>query len=375
MFTLLTQIMLVALIGYLAWSALVKGSGKDTRPREYLAWFGLILIIFFLILSFITPYNPAVIAFGSILTFPLKPLGLAILLLFFALLQEVKKKGNSITNKGINYVWSAFLILVIFSLPLVASLLAQRSTQATLTAYNASFQRRQTVDAIVLLGHSSPQLSLLNPNQLQLTDRSDRILQVVQEYKRQRALGCRPLVIVSAGPKPGLYNDMGKPLPAEGYKIRDTLVAMGIPREDIRVEPKGADIRSSAVEVKRIVNQEDVGDRIIVVTSILTGQRVRQAFAREGLKATPSPAGYYTVQAVTSPQLRVNTGQSKNCDTLQISLRNARQLRISDFIPNAESLLISTRVINEFWSSVYYFLRGWLGSSIEPVSLGSGGGC
>ncbi|MCL1472979.1 YdcF family protein [Argonema antarcticum] len=374
MFSTLTQIMLIVLIGVIVWQALVKGTGNDAKPRDYLAWFGLILILLFLILSFITPHTPAVTTFGSILTFPLKPLGLAILLLFFGL-GEIKKreKERIISPKGINQIWAAFLILTIFSLPLVANLLAQRTQQEAIAAYQAALGRHETVGAIVLLAHSATQLSLLAPNQLQLNDPSDRILQTVREYERQLYLDREdsPKIIVSAGPKVG-FESYSKSNPPEADKIAATLESLDIPSEDILRERTGVDIRSSAEAIKK---QYKISKRVILVTSALNMQRARQTFAQLGIETIPSPAGFYSLQADSTPKVQVRTSQKGACDTLSISVRNARKTRISDLIPSAEALLISTRVINEFWTSVYYFLRGWLAPTVQPVPQLKDVGC
>jgi len=376
MFSTLTQIMLIVLIGVIVWQALLKGTGKDAKPRDYVAWFGLALILFFLILSLITPNAPVVITFGSILTFPLKPLGLAILLLFFGL-GEIKRKGNSITNNGINKIWAAFLILTIFSLPLVANLLAQRVQQDVIAGYQAALGRHETVGAIVLLAHSATQLSLLAPNQLQLNDPSDRILQTVQEYDRQLYLDREdsPKIIVSAGPKVGFesYSKSNRP---EADKIAATLESLGIPSEDILRERTGVDVHSSAEAIKKqYVDSRKISKRVILVTSALNMQRARHTFAQLGIDTIPSPAGFYNLQADSTPKVQVRTSQKGACDTLSISIQNARKTRISDLIPSPEGLLISTRVINEFWTSVYYFLRGWLAPTVQPVPQYKDVGC
>lgn len=368
--------MLIVLIGVIVWQALVKGTGKDAKPRDYLAWFGLTLILLFLILSFITPNTPAVTTFGSILTFPLKPLGLAILLLFFGL-GEIKKreKDRIISPKGINQIWAAFLILTIFSLPLVANLLAQRVQQDAIAGFNAAWRRKETVGAIVLLAHSATQLSLLAPNQLQLNDQSDRILQTVREYERQSDLDNFPKIVVSAGPKAG-FESYSQLNPPEADQIAATLERLGISSEDILRERTGVDIRSSAEAIKKqFVDSHKISKRVILVTSALNMQRARQTFAQLGIDTIPSPAGFYNLQADSTPKVQVRTSQKGACDTLSISIQNARKTRISDLIPSPEGLLLSTRVINEFWTSVYYFLRGWLAPTVQPVPQLKDVGC
>jgi uncharacterized SAM-binding protein YcdF (DUF218 family) len=301
-----------------------------------------------------------------VFTFPLKPLGLALFLMFLAF--GGMEKG-ALTKQGTNYIWAGFLVLLFFSQPLVASWLAQQGELEALNAAQLAARRNEPVGAIVLLGQSATQLDLLEPTQLQLTDTSARILQASEEYLRQRALGSNPIVVVSAGAREGF--NPAKPTEVNLVEARDIgrlLVRLGVPRERILLEPSGVDFRESAVAVKNLVNQGQLPDRVILVTPALGMQRARQAFALLGIDTIPSPAGFLSFQSGAIPKILVDVSANPACkDEVNIAIRDLRQLRISDFVSNADSLFISTRVVNEFWTSVYYLLRGWLASGVEPI--------
>ena len=41
-----------------------------------------------------------------------------------------------------------------------------------------------------------------------------------------------------------------------------------------------------------------------------------------------------------------------------------RHITGADFAPSAEALLLTTRVLDEYFQTFYYFLRGWLAPTI-----------
>jgi uncharacterized SAM-binding protein YcdF (DUF218 family) len=367
MFLNIIQLMLLGLLVYIVWNVLVdRKAGDKVKPRAYLAWVGFFIILLFVLVAFVSPFNGTVIDFGALFTFPLKPLGLPLFLLFLAL-GGIEKGG--IKKEAQNYIWAAFLILVFFSQPLVATWLAQQGELEALNAAQIAAQRREPVGAIVLLGQSTTQLNLLEPNQVQLTDTSTRILQTAEEYARQRALGSSPLVVVSAGARPGFNTSVPSDVNlVEARDIARLLVRLGVPREAILLEPTGTDFRSSALAVRSLVQDGVIPKRVILVAPALGIQRARQAFALLGVETLPSPAGFLSFQSGAIPKILVDVFPDPACKGfVNISVRDLRQLRIADFISNADSLFISNRVVNEFWTSVYYLLRGWLASGVEPI--------
>lgn len=370
MFQALLQLMLFGLLIYIVWNSLSQ-SKDDIKPRAYLAWFGFILVLIFIIWSFTKPNDAEVIDFATIITFPLTPLGLPLFLLFLAIAGGIKNGG--ITKEAAAYVQAAFGILVFFSLPIVAAWFAQQGEFESLNATQVVPRLREPVSAIVLLGQRTTQLNLLSPNQIQLTDASDRILATAREYDRQRSLGGSPVVIVSAGRRSG-YDENPNVNLVEARDIARILVQMGIPQDNILLNPTGVDFRTSAVAVKQFIDEGRIEKRVALVAPALGMQRARQTFALLGIETIPIPAGFLTFQSGTTPRILVNVLPSKVCKnttnqgTTNIIIRNVRPFRLADFISNADSLLITTRVVNEFWSSVYYLLRGWIATGgAEPV--------
>jgi len=367
LFITLTQLIFLALIVWLVWRAVFKKTdgdpGAKAKPREYLGWLGALIVLLAVILALLTPNNGAVVQVWSIISLPLKPLGLSILLLLFALM-GIKKGG--ISKDAENYIRITTAILLFFSIPIIAFLMVQLIESDSILALQAATNRRDKVDAIVLLGQATTQQPFLEANQIHLTDSGDRILQAAREYNQQIRLGNDAFIIVSAGPRPGQRLNPNQPNVAEAFSINRILRSLGIPEEAILIEPTGVDIRTSAEAIKQ--KYPDI-KRVILVSSALNMQRARQTFAQLGISTLPSPASFYTFQSGGVPRVIFSTTQKDKCDTISITFRNAREVQFSDFMPNVDSLLLSTRVINEFWSSVYYFLRGWLSTGVDPVPV------
>ncbi|MCA1992116.1 MAG: YdcF family protein [Coleofasciculus sp. S288] len=317
MFLLLTQILLWVIITVVLYQLLLK-----VIPKAYLTVLGGLFLFALIVLAFFFPNDRLVSAAWRLLSFPLKPVGASIILLSFALRQGLEKSRNLIS--------AALLILLVSSTPFLSNLLAQTTELGAVQA-----QPVQPAGAIVVLGRGTTQASLPPRPQVQLTDTGDRILYAAQLYRQQVSLGSRPLVIVSAGPREELQGTRN-----EANDIATLLVQMGVPREQIVIDPQGVDLRSSAVRTRRTLVGRGLGNtRVIVVTSGINSRRAQLAFSDVGLNVVARPTDFVGIQRGATPRLR---------------------LRVESFIPSVESLVVTTRVWEEFLASIYYSLRGWL---------------
>jgi DUF218 domain len=333
MFELITQIIILAAIYFLVRYVLLSLIG-----RKYLTWLGGIVLVLLLVLAFIEPNNRTVGLLWGILSFPLRPLGLVLLLLGYAVREGYKKVAGP-------QVMAALLILLICSLPVTAYLLTAQAEQKPLLEIRGQqdVTADRGVEAIVVLGDGGSPTdptyrirSQINTGEdgISVAQRS-RLLYASQLYTSQRERGNDPLVIVSVGPRP---LDQGGI--SETASITDLLTANGVPQDRIRIDLEGADSRTSAIATQQLLASNDTTVRvpIMIVAPAINMRRVSSSFARMNFDVIARPTDFYVFQ-------------------IQGGLRLAAA---SDLIPNAEALVITTRVVDEYLATVYYFLRGWL---------------
>jgi uncharacterized SAM-binding protein YcdF (DUF218 family) len=333
MFLLLTQVLLWLLVTVILYNLLVK-----VIPKTYLTLLGGLFLFAIIVLAFFFPNERLVATAWSVLSFPLKPVGATILLLSVALNQGLKKR---------NQVVAALLILLVTSTPFFSTLLARSlelgevsPTARTVGAGAQTAPAARTAGAIVLLGQGTTQANLPPRTQVQLTDTGNRILYTAQVYRQQRDLGANPIVIVSAGPREDTQGTRNQA--AEANDIATLLTQLGVPRERIVPEVRSADLRSSAQEVRSILSRRGLGGTpVIVITSGYNSRLARLTYTGTGINVISRPTNFFAVQPGTGGRGNFNIG-------------------IKSFIPSVESLGISTRIIDEFFTSIYYYLRGWL---------------
>jgi uncharacterized SAM-binding protein YcdF (DUF218 family) len=319
MFLLLTRILLWLLIAVILYNLF-----KKVIPKEYFTLLGGLFLFGFIVVAFFSPGNDAVSTIWNILSFFLKPVGASIVLLGFALRQGLDKSKNQ--------VMAALLILLLASTPFFSNLLAASTEQTVVTPESAA---AQTASAIVVLGQGTTQPDEPPRTQIQLTDTGDRILYAAQLYRQS---GNNPLVVVSAGPRPNLEGNQDQVV--EANDIRALLVQFGVPQTRIVVEPTATNLRTSAEEVEDILRDQGIADnRVFLVTSAYNSRRAQQAFRSVGLNnVVAKPTGFFTVQPGTTSTINQ---------------------WIESFIPSVEALTVTTRIMEEFYASIYYYLRGW----------------
>ncbi|HEY9633789.1 MAG TPA: YdcF family protein [Coleofasciculaceae cyanobacterium] len=332
MFLLLSQILLWLVITVILYQLLLK-----VIPRAYLTLLGGFILFAIIVLAFFFPNERLVSAAWSVLSFPLKPVGATILLLAVYLNQGRKNK---------NLIVASLLILLISSTPFLSNLLARTLElgEVNLATRNGAVAAPapQTAGSIVLLGRGTTKANLPYRTQIQLTDTGDRILYAAQLYREQVGLGNSPVVVVSAGPRSELEGNQDQTV--EANDIATLLTQLGVPRDRIALETRSQDLRSSAEEVGNILSTRGIRNQpVILVTSGINSRRARLTFADVGLNVIPRPTNFFGFQAGALPRLR---------------------LRVESFLPSVESLTVTTRIVEEFLTTIYYSLRGWLAPSI-----------
>ena len=320
---LLARILFLFLLFSLLRSWWEQSGGKDNPLIDRLR---VLLLISLLILAFFAPDTPVGAAIFGLIAFFFKPLGFSITLLVIA---SALITNGGIRNPAPRMILAALLVLILSSMPVVAYWFAE---QAERDAAARTVCCDETAAAIVLLGKGTTQPHIPNRVAIQLTDTGNRLPYAAVLYRKQLA----PMVIVTAGPRRELEGYVGE------AKDIETLLAnnMGVPRSSIVLDNNGSNIRTSAQEVRKILDSRGAGRKVILVTSAMQMRRASLTFAHMGMQVIPRATDFYTFQSTAggTSRLRLDAG---------------------DFLPNAEALLTTTRVFDEYFGSFYYYLRGW----------------
>ncbi|MDY6938383.1 MAG: YdcF family protein [Cyanobacteriota bacterium] len=329
MFLLITRFLLWLFVIWLLWVIF-----KKIVPAAYYTYLGIFALVVLAFLIFFEPDNSLSLVAWNILSFVLKPLGLALVLIGSAVLG---KKGD-VSKKGITSITIAFWVLFISSLPLFPNSLYQRFIEEdaqTLITQTAD----QGAGTIVLLGQGTTQPQLPGRTQIQLTDAGNLVSYTADLY---RQLGA-PAVIVSAGRRIDLPTAAGNQV--EANDIQTLLEQQGVASGNIIIDPDGVNIRSSALSVANILENTGLPNRVVLVASATQIYRASQAFEDLGISVVPRPTNFVTFDFP-------NAGF-------------VSRLQIQEFVPSIDGLRRTTSILDEYFATMYYFLRGWL----APIEL------
>jgi uncharacterized SAM-binding protein YcdF (DUF218 family) len=297
-------------------------------------------------------------------------LGFTITILAFSFKQISFKDGFKTNGQ---YVAIALAVLFISSLPIFARLLVNQAEGSVQEAYNlqrgicqeicpadipASAPLSQVV-AVVIMGQpmdvdysplelssrveSTPNLAptaSLSPIFLSRLDSAARL------YDRIRLSGAAPIVFLTTGPVTGGSEERAE----EEAVLRAALAARGIPADEgsLIITNEGMNARAAMVEVRdeleeRGLRSDDelsqlASNRVALVAPGIAMRRSALAFEEGDLEVVAWPTNLYGAEIDFEDELAL----------------------LSDLVPNVEALRLTTAYWNEFLTSVYYFLRGWL---------------
>lgn len=359
MFELLSKVLLAVLVASMIWFIL----SRFVRPVFYTV-IGVLALVTFIVLALVSPSSDGTIAdVWQILSLPLKPLGLSLILLATAILQGlplVREKSlfrdkkfvgfNVVLKDAVPQIIAATLILLVFSLPLVAQKLAIWIEREGMNLISSN---QPLLPVMVLLGRDSTQNATFAKGSpivgTQIQQTGNRVAYTAAQYAEQRERGNRPQIIICARAKEGEQ--------IEADDIGFLLIRMGVPEGNIiaakttlvttATEPDfnprpapgrrdpicdGTSILASARSVKQILNDRGLGNRVMLIMPAMNTYRAIKAFQHQGISVTARPTDFQGIGVAPGRLLR----------------------RI---IPRAEALALSTRATDEFWANLYYYLR------------------
>ena len=247
------------------------------------------------------------------------PLGLACLLMVVGLILLWK-----------NPKWAAGAI----SLALIVLLLASNGRVSNTLVRSLEWQNLPQgnipkASAIVVLGGG-----ILPPTPprpwVEVSDQGDRVLYAAKLYREGKA----PIVILSGG-----RIDWKNGGPPESADMAELIQAMGVPKSAILQDPTSLNTYENAVNVRKILADNQIQGRILLVTSALHTPRSLAIFKRQGMNAIAAPTDFLTIA-------------SKPEDTWEGTLLN--------LLPDTERFANTTRALKEYIGIAVYRLRGWL---------------
>ncbi|MBD1910050.1 MULTISPECIES: ElyC/SanA/YdcF family protein [unclassified Leptolyngbya] len=344
MFELLTRILLWLLIAAIVWYVFIQ-----FIPRAYLTWLGGLIVFTFVVLAFLSPASGTVaMVWGMISSIFFKPLGLVIFLLLMSLKEGTKKIAA-------NLVVAALLMLILTSMPIVAYWLAGQAERSIVDteALRANANQVANVRAIVVLGDPTGLLDPSFRSRVQVSNVEEgfnnslasRLAYAGRLYATQATQGNDPLVVVGAGPQ--LQDRSDEETGQAVQTIGNLLEGAGVPNNRILIETEGYDLYTTIVSVREALvarGFQPGTDGIILIAPALSISRATSTFARLDVDVLPEPTDQFAFQ-------------------LESGRLMASPL---DLIPNVDALALTTRVVDEYLTSVYYFLRGWV---VDPGSF------
>lgn len=389
-FLLLTQVLLWILVGLTGRYLLLQ-----VLPKAFLGGLVLLLLVIVCALTFFqgSPQPGLLGDIWQIISLLFNPL--ALLLIFLLIVwRDIEAKGVKPLSKWLLRI--ATIALLLMSTPVFANFLAQEvETEAINSQPTAAVPLEGARRVIVLLGQDTTRLqlrprtqpipaqpapstkprdffslpvpeqmtdyqfNLLATQPIQLTDRGNRLTYAAQVFNEERAAGTNPVLVISAGPRSGRDKKDGE-TPEQVAETRDVSTFMqnrlGIPAGDIVEDNESGNVHDSAVNVKKKLQSLNLtAPQLMLVTSALEMSRAKLTFANEfGLDGNRFNVIARPTDFLTLPQKGSINRRVQGRDLIE------RNLRLADLLPNSDALSTSTRVVSEYITSVYYFLRGWV---------------
>jgi hypothetical protein len=149
MFIMLSRVLLWLLLGTIAYSLFQRFYPSATFVGRLI----LVIMLAILALFFVNPADPAAASLWRVVSFPLKPLGAAILLMIFSA-QRMSKGGGIDKPGGFLIAW-ALIILLLASTPAFAYFFGVRLPDAV--GSNPTFVGQEVVQDLRIAAATTPQ--------------------------------------------------------------------------------------------------------------------------------------------------------------------------------------------------------------------------
>ncbi len=250
----------------------------------------------------------------------LYPLGLSCLLMVVALLSFWKRPRLAATAISLS-----LLVLWLGSSPLIANGLVQSLEFQNITAGNLP-----QVEAIVVLGGATKPALPPRPG-VDLSEAGDRVLYAAQLYREGKA----PRIILSGG----RIRWLGTGTP-ESTDMATVIQTLGVPATAILQDSRSRNTYENALNVKQILDRQEIQAPVLLVTSALHMPRSLLIFKHLGISAIAAPTDFRITYADQQPA--------------------SLPALLIDLLPQANSLQQTSSALKEYIGLVVYRLWGWL---------------
>jgi uncharacterized SAM-binding protein YcdF (DUF218 family) len=269
--------------------------------------------------SLFTDYRAVFFFLSKFLPLFIYPIGLALILIVVAVVIWKRRRWQTAV------LLTTFLLLYLAANP-VLSLYFVR----TLEWQYLPPDPVPPVDVIVVLGGATraggyPQTTV------GLNEAADRLWYAASLYHD----GVADTLLLTGGKYPGSPS-------SEGERMAEAMRLLGVPEEAMLLETESLNTYENAILSKPIL-QAQGADTVLLITSALHMPRSVAIFEKQGIPVIPAPTDYEFLQA---------DWQATGSEEWLFYAMN--------FMPDADSLELTTQTLKEYVGILVYGLRGWL---------------
>lgn len=201
----------------------------------------------------------------------LKPMVWTILCILFSFLTKREKRKKRLLCLGIS-------ILFIFSNPALINIVMSlhEGQIKPLGSLKGTYDY-----AIVLGGFSN--LNYANDTPYTMNERGNRLMTTLELYNK----GIAKKILISGG-----SGEVWNKSDSEAIVVRRFLINLGLPEEDIVIEPKSKNTYENAKFTKEILDQIQPNSNNILVTSAFHMPRAQRLFAKQGVSFDTYPTDF-----------------------------------------------------------------------------------
>lgn len=248
------------------------------------------------------------------------PVGMAIILLLFALIFRKKKRASL-----------ALIIIAIVIVWIGGNRWVSMSLARSLELRYLPPERIEKHEVAVILGGGTEPAESPRKD-VEINGAGDRVLAGFRLYQS----GMAAHLLLSGGDIDFL--DSSSSSPAQDMAI--LLKEVGVPEEALWLDATSRNTYENAVNCARILKEKGI-DEVILVTSAAHMQRSVKLFEKQGVKVIPYPVDYSVTEAGWQQLWHGDFSST-----------------LINFFPSSGSLNMTTNVLKEYYGMAYYWITG-----------------